>query len=464
MVGARRIEGKRYRESIAVTVLEQMAQWLAARTNQPLSSTSRERIAIHLLDTVGAWIAGRGTEEGAMLAQVKSAPRTAFPLFSDDPRDRIALGCATVRLTEIDDIHMASCVTPSSVVVPTALIFAAAQSRQPDPQVFCAALWAGYEVMTRLGAAINGPSIVYQGIWPTYFAAPMGAAAVTARLLGLDAAKTADALGIALTVTSGAPGGPSPFPPRWLLLGLAARAGCSSALAAAEGYTSDQTLLNGDWMIQTHGIRCDVSALSPVAQDADAIAALSLKPYCAAKQCIAPVEAFRDLLDQGISPDDIASLRVAVPPAYATMISHRHAASGRVPRITSAAYNIALAAYEPEGLGDVTRPSRTGNSRVATFMERVEVTPDRELSRYYPVCWPARVDAKLQSGPTVSSLVLDAPGDPSRAFDVGYVREKFHRYADQAIGRAAADELASACLAAIENQKALSTVVDWANA
>lgn len=447
-----------------MTVLEQIAEWLAARRNQPLSSTSRQQLGIHLLDTVGAWIAGRGTEEGAMLARLKSAPRTAFPLFSDDPPDRIALGCATTRLTEIDDIHMASCVTPSSVVVPTALIFAAAQSQRPDPQVFSEALWAGYEVMTRLGAAINGPSIVYQGIWPTYFAAPMGAAAVAARLLGLDAAKTADALGIALTMTSGAPGGPSPSSPRWLLLGLAARAGCSPALAAAEGYTSDRTLLDGDWMIQTHGIRCDVSPLAPAAQDADAIAALSLKPYCAAKQCIAAVESFRDLLAQGISPGEIASLRVAVPPAYAALIGHRHAANGRVPRITSAAYNIALAAYEPEGLGDVTRPNRTVNSRVAAFMERVEVMADKELSRYYPGCWAARVDATLQSGRTVSSLVLDAPGDPSRAFDVGQVREKFHRYADPAIGRTAADELASACLAAIENEKALAKIFDWVNA
>jgi 2-methylcitrate dehydratase PrpD len=97
-------------------------------------------------------------------------------------------------------------------------------------------------------------------------------------------------------------------------------------------------------------------------------------------------------------------------------------------------------------------------------MERVEVMADKELSRYYPGCWAARVDATLQSGRTVSSLVLDAPGDPSRAFDVGQVREKFHRYADPAIGRTAADELASACLAAIENEKALAKIFDWVNA
>ena len=50
-----------------------------------------------------------------------------------------------------------------------------------------AAIIAGYEVMTRLGRAIDGPTILYRGIWPTYFAAPFGVAAVVARLLQLDA-------------------------------------------------------------------------------------------------------------------------------------------------------------------------------------------------------------------------------------------------------------------------------------
>ena len=53
--------------------------------------------------------------------------------------------------------------------------------------------------MTRLGRAIDGPTILYRGIWPTYFAAPFGVAAVAARLFKLDAKQTANALAMALT-------------------------------------------------------------------------------------------------------------------------------------------------------------------------------------------------------------------------------------------------------------------------
>jgi 2-methylcitrate dehydratase PrpD len=448
-----------------VTILEQMDEWLAPARNEPVPAATRQRLAIHLLDTVAAWMAGRATEEGVLLARLKSAPRDSLPVLTDHALDRIALACATTRLTEVDDIHMPSCVTPSSVVVPVALVFASGQSQQPNRQTFAEALRAGYEVMTRFGAAIGGPRIVYQGIWPTYFTAPLGAAAVAARLLGLDAARTADALGIALTMTSGAPGGPSPASPRWLLLGLAARAGCVAALAAAEGFTSDRTLLNGDWMIRTHGIDCTTAMLmAAVNPAADAVAFLSLKPYCAAKQCIAAIEAFRELLAQGVSPGEIAALRIAVPPAYAGMIGHPHASKGRMARITSVAYNIALAAYEPEALGDVSRPDRTSNPQVAAFMERVEVVPDQELTRYYPQRWPARAEADLVGDRTAVSVVIDAPGDPSRALDIRGVREKFHRYADGSMDQAAADQLADACLAAMDSDQALAKLFDWVNA
>ena len=96
----------------AVTILEQMDEWLApAKEMRPVPAATRQRLAIHVLDTVAAWIAGRTTEEGVMLARLKSVPRASLPVLTDHALDRIALACATTRLTEVDDIHMPSCVT-----------------------------------------------------------------------------------------------------------------------------------------------------------------------------------------------------------------------------------------------------------------------------------------------------------------------------------------------------------------
>jgi 2-methylcitrate dehydratase PrpD len=411
-----------------------MAEWVCA--DGPLPPDTRRLLAIHLLDTVGAWIAGTATEEHAMLAH----------LFGDEPLDRAALGVATTRLTEIDDIHMASCTTPGSVVVPCALAMAA--RRPPDAHSFARALRAGYEVITRFGIAVAGPDIVYRGFWPTLLAAPLGAAAVTARLLDLDTGRTADALAMALTLTSGSAGGHRGRPARWLLLGLTARNGCAAALAAAEGFECDRTLLDGDWMARTHGVPCDSAPL--VAAAHNAAGELSLKPYCAAKQCIAAIDAFRELLGQGIAPDEISRVRVAVPPAYAAMIGHRNAAQGRLGRITSAAYHLALAAYFHDALYDVARPDHASDPRIAAFMDRVETAADESLAQHYPRRWPARVEAMLKDGRTASKLVVDTTGDPGYVSDFS-PEEKFHRLAD-------AGAIAETCLAATEHDSALAAL------
>jgi 2-methylcitrate dehydratase PrpD len=411
---------------------------------------------MHLLDTVGAWIAGTVTEEGEMLVRMTSSPGRPLTVFGNHPLDRIALAVATTRLSEIDDIHMPSCTTPSSVVVPTALVIAEHMKRR-DARAFAQALCAGYEVMTRFGAAVKGPAILQRGVWPTYLTAPVCAAAVAARLLGFSAEKTADALAIALTMTSGAPGRSIGASPRWLLLGIAARAGCAAALAASHGYAGDRKLLDDDWMMRAHGIPCDAVALVSAAGGHGAVGALSLKPYCAAKQTIAAIDAFRNILSRGISRDDMIALRVSVPPAYSEMIGHRNASSSRVARITGVAYQLALAAYRPDELENVARPDLAGDPEIAAFLSRVEVVADQALERHYPARWPARVEAVLKNGRTEADLVLDATGDPPRSCDFD-VRAKFHRLADPVVGKLAAQDLAEACLAAVEHDEALTTL------
>jgi 2-methylcitrate dehydratase PrpD len=440
-----------------MTVLERMGEWIVSGGDKVASQNVRQRLAIHLLDTVGAWIAGRVTEEGEMLVRMRSNPSTPLSVFGNQPLDRIALGVATTRLSEIDDIHMPSCTTPSSVLVPTALVIAEHMKRR-DARAFAQALSTGYEVMTRFGVAVEGSRMLQRGVWPTYLTAPVCAAAVAARLLGLSGEKTADALAIALTMTSGAPGRSIGASPRWLLLGIAARAGCAAALAASQGYAGDRTLLDDDWMMRTHGIPCDAGALVAAADGDGAVGALSLKPYCAAKQTIAAIDAFRNILSRGISRHDMVALRVSVPPAYAEMIGHRNASTSRAARITSVAYQLALAAYRPDELENVARPDLAGDPEISPFLSHVEVVADQALEeQHYPARWPARVEAVLKNGRTEAELVLDAIGDPPRSCDFD-VRAKFHRLADPVVGKPAAQDLAEACLAAVEYDEALTTV------
>src|SRR5262249_45105508 len=150
--------------------------------------------------------------------------------------------------SEIDDIHLASTTTPGAIVVPSAIAIAAVW-RNRGADALAAAMLAGYELVVRFGRAIDGASILYRGIWPTYFAAPLRVAAVAARLLGLDAQQGAHALALALVRSAPGVGHHgAATTSRWLAMGEAAGAGLTAALAARAGFTSDLGLLEGRYL------------------------------------------------------------------------------------------------------------------------------------------------------------------------------------------------------------------------
>lgn len=414
------------------------------------------KLALHLLDTIGAWHAGTRTEDAQAIGKLAAA-QPGLAAIGEGPLDRVAQRVAIVRSTEIDDIHMASCTTIGSVVVPVAVTLAGALGK-PSAKAFAQALAAGYEAMARLGLAISGATILYRGIWPTFFSAPVGAAAVAAPLLGLNPAQTADAIAMALALTSGAAGGHGEHSPRFILLGQAARAGVWAALAAAKGYRGDRSLLDGDWLQRSHGIALDPAPLLAPVDGEGAIATISFKPFCAAKQNTAAIDGFRQLLVRAAA-DKIAAVRVTVPPSYAGMIGQRNAAKGRIERITCTAYQFALAAYRPDLLDDVVRPDLTQEAKIAAFMPKVEVAADAALAAYFPAAYPARVEATLADGETIATLVTDAAGDPARPLGESELRAKFHRLADPVIGPAPAESLAKAALGAVGDDAALAALL-----
>jgi 2-methylcitrate dehydratase PrpD len=152
-----------------MTIIDDLAHRIVAGPVFSGSTSASHSIVFHTLDTVGAWIAGRATGEGQHLARLRSGSPKSPVLFGSSLLDMIALQTATARLTELDDIHMASCTTPGSVVIMTALALAGAGYGSCDGTDFYAdAIHTGYEVMTRLGEAVSGPEILHEGVWPTY--------------------------------------------------------------------------------------------------------------------------------------------------------------------------------------------------------------------------------------------------------------------------------------------------------
>lgn len=436
-----------------------LAAWAARAVGErgtSLPEGVRERLQIHVLDSLGALVAGHGTTEGRRILSFGQPDPSGPAIFGDGFLDRIAIRTALVRHTEIDDIDIASCVTPAAVAITSALTLA--EELRTTPRAFAAAILQSYRVMTDLGRAAGGSALLHKGFWPTYVVAPLGAAAATAELLALDETRTAHALALALSQTAAAPGGPAEPNPRWLLMGLAARSGVAAALAAARGVPGDPTLLDGDWLAKCHGIEIDRSLLDP--PDPDVMSRVSIKPFASAKQAIAGVDAFRRVCAaHAIAPAAIRAVRAHVLPDHLRMIGHDRVAASRSGRLTSLPHLIALAALDPERLMDIERaPADT--EAIAALRARVTVAADSSLTAHLPSCWPARVEVELESGGVFSHTVVAARGDPGDPLSLDEAKAKFAAAARSAPAERLGELLAQAArLSAVAG--ADPAVADW---
>jgi 2-methylcitrate dehydratase PrpD len=370
----------------------------------------------------------------------------------------VALRVGTVRHTEVDDIHTSSNVTPSSVIVPTALTMAE-RLGVTDPQTVAAALIAGYEAITRLGLAIDGPVILYKGVWITYYAAPFGAAAVTSRLLSLAPDKTAQALAIALTQCTGRAGPAGPGrPARWLVVGEAARAGVAAALAARAGFTASLELLDGNWFTNAFGEHARPDELLAGLGETSVVGDLSMKPCCTGKQAISAIAAFMDLLNEGLDAESVEKVEVFVPERYRAMVD-RGVTVRPGPSFGHVRYQFALAAFNPSLLYDAARTDPITDPRIATLMEKVTIAADESLAEHLPRCWPARVEVTTPSG-KLEKTVVAAPGDPDRRLDEAATLAKFHAVADRLVGAETAGEWTAAAGNALTDAAALKQLTE----
>ena len=434
--------------------LEHLGARIARSEARNLAAPVREKLRLHVADTIAAWVAGSRTAEGRALVAFRrrEAGNDACDAYL---LDAVGTHCALARLSEVDDIHLASMTTPGSIVIPAAFTIARRIGGH-DPADLSSAIVAGYEAMIRLGLAIDGPTVLYRGIWPTYFAAPFAVAAVAARLLRLDERQTAHALALALTFASPGVGHHNaPTTSRWLAVGNAARNGLQAAFAAQAGFTADVSLIDSGFLANVYGIAPRTEALT---EDFDEplFLQVSLKPWCAARQTMAATQALREVLDDGVRPEDITAVHASVLPPHLKMIDHGVAAGNRASYLTSLPYQMAIAALEPATALDLA--VRELSPALQEFMGRIQVSGDEQLLPAYPSAWPARISVETRAGKR-EHHVTHVPGDPPRLLAEGDVAAKFDRLLGPIIGGGEAHSLRCRIADASADEGSLTTLL-----
>jgi 2-methylcitrate dehydratase PrpD len=220
-----------------MSAIETAAEWIcgleAAAVPAPVRKVARDCF----IDTLGVALAGATrpvVNKVRALAGRAYARGDATVLGGQgrmSPNAAALVNGAAAHALDFDDNCYAGFVHGSAVIVPAALAVAEAED-SPGAELLTAFV-AGCEVEFAAGDAAT-PHLYEKGWWTTGVLGPIGAAAAAARVMKLDATKTAHAIGLAIAGTGGAKAcfGTDGKP---ALCGRAAEAGVVAALMAREG-------------------------------------------------------------------------------------------------------------------------------------------------------------------------------------------------------------------------------------
>jgi 2-methylcitrate dehydratase PrpD len=432
-----------------VTIVDELVERCRRVVSAPLPAPTADVVRRHAFDfLVLAGVGSRTAEYVGTTAALGIRAVSRADLA--DPRSAAALGVAA-RMTSADDIHLASCTTPSAIVLPAALC-ALAAAGSLDSVLLARAVAAGYDVVTALGEAFGGARLQAAGVWPSYALAPVGAAVTVAVASGFDDARLAASITGALALGStsysqNVHGGESM---RWLGFAGAVAAGIAAARAAEHGLTADAAV--ADRVVSELLARGGSASLTLPPIDPGVFPATSLRPYSAGRRSLPAVQAFGELMAaESLHPAEIDEIEIGVPDAFVGVLDRPAPYAGRRAAF-GAQYQLGLVALHPGDLYDVERHVVRVDDGMARIGAAVRVVGSHALTARYPRRWGTVV--RLRAGErSFERVVVAANGDPEHPLDWPALVHKAERMTD----------LVSGLRAGALDRVSLGRAYDWAS-
>lgn len=332
-------------------------------------------------------------------------------------------------------------------VLPALLSFTQGEQLNDD-RAFLASLVVGYEIGTRAGIALHRTACDYHtsGAWIAIAAAALGA-----RSMGLDAAQTREAIGIA-----------EYHGPRSQMMrvvdqptmvkdgsGWGAMAGVSAAYLAAEGFTGAPAVtVEGD----------DVADLWDDLGQTWRIAEQYYKHYPICRWAQPPVQAVLDLRQaNNLRSEDVEKIEITT-----FHNSLRLATSAPVTTEEaqySTAYPTAVAMVRGRVDPDDVMEQSFDDPEIKRLAAGMSVVESETYNAAFPANRISRVTLTLKNGQTLTSGDTEALGDPENPVTEAEVKAKFHAYAEPKLGAARANALEQA-VGALGDGSGLSALQD----
>jgi 2-methylcitrate dehydratase PrpD len=272
---------------------------------------------------------------------------------------------------DYDDVHL-SYIGHTTVAVLPALL-ALAETREVTGAELMAAFVAGFETTCRVGSALQ-PGHYQMGFHATATAGSFGAAAGCARLLRLDADRTAMALGIAATQAAGLKSmfGTMCKP---LHAGRTAENGLLAARLAARGFSSRPDAIEcAQGFAATHGPDFHPEAALADPPGGFHIRGNLFKYHAACFMTHAPIECARAVAAQpGFAADKVRSVRLTADRGTDLMCNIRAPRTALEAKFSLRfTVALALAGVDTAALGTYSEAA-TADPRLVALRDKVEV-------------------------------------------------------------------------------------------
>lgn len=435
----------------ALPVTRTVAAWLAELRPSAVPEEVHKALRLLTLDTLGAAVAGREQPWTAAVAAWarRGAPQSGAGLASIwgeasaslRPSDAALVNGTAAHAFELDDFHNAK-LHPGAVVVPAVL--AMAEARGIDGSMIETAIAAGYEVMIRTSLALDPSEARLRGWHLTAVCGTLGAAAGVAVVIGLDAERTAWALGLAGTQSGGlfafnADGTMS----KRLHPGRAAHAGIMAAELAEIGLSGPTQIYEA----KDGGLLWAFSSKARAAPLIDALgrrwhaADTSFKPYSCCGSLHSYVDAAISL--RGTWRDG-ARVRTGVAQVVNVQCGYPYEPSSELNAQMSIRYCTAVALMDGAALPAQFTAERIADPALTRLAQSIEVVHDPEQDKLYPARFAAWVEVETApgSGRFAREERLDPSGHPNNPQREAALRAKYMGLAEPALGRSGAARLA----------------------
>lgn len=337
---------------------------------------------------------------------------------------------------DFDDTHLKTIIHPAGPVA--SALLALAEHGGASGRALIDALVLGIDVSCRVGNAMY-PDHYDRGWHITGSTGSVGAAAACARLLGLDAHRTAMAIGIAASQPVGVREQfgtmTKPFHP-----GGAARAGLMAALMAQHGYTASPRALEAPrGMMQTISTKNDWSEITSELGQRFEIGFNTYKPFACGIVIHPSIDACAQLRAQGVRPEQVERIELKVHSLVLELTGKKEPADGLQAKFSvyhgcAAGLTFGRAAEEEFDDAIVNRPD------MVALRRKVVATVDDAIDE-------ASVDvtAVLADGQRVHVFVEHAIGSLANPMTDAQLEGKFRGMSEPVLGAARSSELIGAC-------------------